>query len=78
MSEHTLFFDIKMDGKFTRKDRLVAGVHNRSPPLYTTYYSVVNRESVRLEFLIYGLNDLDICACDIGNAYLNAPCWGKL
>ena len=57
-----IIFDIKMDGKFTRKDRLVAGVHNRSPPLYTTYYSVVNRESVRLAFLIAGLNYLDICA----------------
>ena len=29
---------------------------------------------MRLAFLLAALNDLDIMACDIGNAYLNAPC----
>ena len=47
-------------------------------PLSITYYSVGTRESVRLEFLIAGMNDLDICACHIRNAYLNNPCRGKL
>ena len=36
------------------------------------------RESVRLEFIIAGTNDLDICNYDIGNAYLNVPFQEKL
>jgi len=43
------------------------------PPPSITYASVVSRESVRIVFLITALNDLDIEAVDIGNAYLNAP-----
>ena len=35
---------------------------------------VVSRESVKIAFLIAAMNDLDIMTCDIGNAYLNAPC----
>ena len=27
-----------------------------------------------MDFLIYGLNDLDIMVCYVGNAYLNSPC----
>ena len=29
-------------------------------------------ETVRIAFLLAALNDMDICAADIGNAYLNA------
>jgi len=64
-------FEIKMD--FTRKARLVAGGHMTDPPIHMTYSSVVARDSVRLAFLIAALNDLDLLAADIGNAYLNAP-----
>ena len=72
---HTLIdahmvFDIKPD--FTRKARLVAGGHMTDPPASITYASVVSRESVRIAFLIAALNDLDVLAADIGNAYLNA------
>ena len=38
----------------------------------------MTRESVILIFLIDILKNLDICACNIGNAYLNSPCQGKL
>ena len=38
-----------------------------------TYSYVVSRGSVYLVLFIAGLNDLDIMACDIVNAYLNAP-----
>mmetsp|Transcript_12139 Transcript_12139/g.17505 ORF Transcript_12139/g.17505 Transcript_12139/m.17505 type:complete len:474 (-) Transcript_12139:35-1456(-) len=38
-----------------------------------TYSSVVSRESVRIAFLIAALNDIDLLAADVGNAYLNAP-----
>ena len=73
-----MIFDIKMDGKFTRKARLVADGHKTDAPSSITYSSVVSRESVRLALLIASLNDLDISCCDIGNAYLNADCREKL
>ena len=53
-----MIFDIKMDGKFTRKYRLVTGGHKTAPTLYITYSSVVTREIIILEFLIAGLNNL--------------------
>ena len=31
-----------------------------------------------MAFLIYGMNNLDICSCGIGYAYLNAPCQEKM
>ena len=65
-----MVFDIKPD--FTRKARLVAGGHMTDPPAAMTYASVVSRESVRIAFLVAALNNLDIMAADIGNAYLNA------
>jgi hypothetical protein len=43
-----------------------------------TYSSVVSRDSIRLAFLIAALNDIEICAADVGNAYLNAPCKEKI
>ena len=61
-----------MDGKFTRKARFLAGGHTTSPPSSSTYSSVVSRDSVRIAFLIAVLNDLDISAYNIGNAYFNA------
>ena len=73
-----IIFDIKMDGKFTRKARFVAGGHTTDPPAAITYSSVVARDSVRIAFTIAAMNDLDIMACDIGNAYLNAPCREKI
>jgi hypothetical protein len=63
-------FDVKMD--FTRKARLVAGGHMTDTPSYLTYSSVVSRDSVRIALMIAALNDLDILAADVGNAYLNA------
>ena len=67
-----MIFDINMDGKFTRKLRLVAGRHTTAPPSSIACSSVVSRESVRIAFLLAPLNDLDIFACDIDNAYINA------
>jgi hypothetical protein len=71
-------FDVKMDGNFTRKARLVAGGHTTDAPSSLTYSSVVSRDSVRIAFLIAALNDLDIMCADVGNAYLNAPCKEKI
>jgi len=69
-------FDVKMD--FTRKVRFVAGGHTTKAPSSITYSSVVSRDSVRLGFLIAALNGVDIMACDLENAYLNAPCKEKI
>ena len=44
------------------------------PPLSMTFSTVVTRESVRIDFLLAGLNKLDVQAADICNTYLNAPC----
>ena len=71
-----MIFDVKMD--LTRKARFVAGGHLTEPPASITYSSVVSRDSVRIAFLLAALNELDILACDIGNAYLNAPCREKV
>ena len=43
-----------------------------------TYSSVVSRDSVQLAFLFSGLNNLDVMACDISKAHLNAPCREKI
>ena len=73
-----MIFDIKMDGAFTRKARLVADGHKTKPPASITYSSVVSRDSVRIALTIASLNSLRVSACDIGNAYLNATCREKL
>lgn len=71
-----IIFDVKMN--FDRKARFVAGGHMTDTPPCMTYSSVVSRDSVRLAFLIAALNGLDVSACDIGNAYLNAECREKI
>ena len=73
-----MIFDIKMDGKFTIKSRLVDDGSIIVPRSSITYSSVVFRESVRVAFLLAYLNDLYIFACDIGNAYINAKFREKL
>ena len=73
-----IIFDINMDGKFTKKERLVANGHTTAPPSSIKCSSVVSRESVRIACLPASLNDLDIFACDIGNSYLNSKCREKL
>ena len=71
-----IIFDVKMD--LTRKARFVAGGHMTEPPASITYSSVVSCDSVRIAFMLAALNDLDIMACKIVNAYLNAPCREKV
>eukprot|EP00934_Nitzschia_sp_Nitz4_P008349 Nitzschia sp. Nitz4//scaffold712_size1567//12//1007//NITZ4_009323-RA/size1567-processed-gene-0.1-mRNA-1//-1//CDS//3329557200//8339//frame0 len=73
-----IIFDIKLGENFRRKARLVAGGHTTDTPSSLTYSSVVTRESVRIALTIAALNDVDILACDIQNAYLTAPCRKKI
>lgn len=71
-----LVFDLKMD--LTRKARFCANGNEAEAPSSITYSSVVSRDSIRLVFLIAGLNDLDILAADVTNAYLNADVREKI
>ena len=64
-------FEVKMDLRL--KARYVAGGHLTDPPSSMTYSTVVGRKTVRIAFLVAALNDLDVLAGDIQNAYLNAP-----
>jgi hypothetical protein len=66
-----LVWDVKMD--FTRKARWVLDGHKTADPIGSTYAGVVSRESIRIAFTYAALNDLDIFAADIKNAYLQAP-----
>jgi hypothetical protein len=68
-----LIFEIKM-GSLRRKARYVADGHLTDPPASITYACVVSRESVRIAFTIAALNNLDVQAADILNAYLTSPC----
>jgi hypothetical protein len=70
-------FDIKLGENFRRKARLVGDGHKTKTPSSVTYSSVVSRESVRLCLLLAALNELDVQAADIENAYLTAPCREK-
>ena len=67
----------KMDG-FARKYRMVAGGHTTEAPKTLTYASVVSRESVRIVLTMAALNDLEVKAADIQNAYLTAPVSEKI
>ena len=67
-----IIFDVKMD--FTRKARYLANGSMTDTPVGLCYSSVVSRDSIIITFLVAALNDLDILACDISNAYLNSPC----
>jgi hypothetical protein len=74
-----MIFDIKLGENFRRKARFVAGGHTtETPDNIITYSSVVSRDSVRIILLAAALNDLDISACDIQNAYLTADCREKI
>ena len=66
-------FDVKLDGSFTRKARFCANGSKTDVPKALSYSSVVSRESVRIAFLLASLNDVEVSACDISGAYLNAP-----
>ena len=66
-----IIFDVKMD--FTRKARWVKDGHRTPEPEQSTFAGVVSRESVRIALTYAALNDIDVNAADIKNAYLQAP-----
>ena len=60
-------FDIKFDG--CHKAHLVAGGHKIAPPTEDIYSGVAGIISVCLGFMIATMNNLSVCAVDIGNAF---------
>jgi Reverse transcriptase (RNA-dependent DNA polymerase) len=72
-----MIFDVKMES-LTRKARFVAGGHMTQVPESETYSSVVSRESVRITLFLTSLDELEVSAADVGNAYINAKCREKV
>ena len=73
-----IIFEIKLDG-FRRKARLVgAGCMVKDTPAVVTYASVVSRETVRIALTIAALNDLEVKASNVMNAFLTALCTEKI
>ena len=65
-----IIFDVKQSGK--RKARFVAGGHRTAPPKESVYSGVATLRSLRIVTMLAELNDLDLMAGDVGNAYLEA------
>jgi len=63
-----MVFDVKFD--LRRKARLVAGGNHMDPSKEDIFSGVIGMETVRMGFLIATMNGLDICAADIGKAFL--------
>ena len=68
-----LIYDVKMED-FRRKAQLVASGHMTETPKCMTYSSVVGRETVRIALTLAALNNLQVKAGDVINAYVTAPC----
>lgn len=66
-----IIFDVRMT--LERKARWVKDGHKTRNPDNCTYAGVVSRESVRIALTTAALNGMKVCACDIQNAYLQAP-----
>ncbi len=67
-----MIFDVKMEDFRRKEARLVAGGHVTKAPASITYASFVSRKTVRLALMIAALNDLEVKAGDVLNAYLTA------
>ena len=57
----------------TSKSRFMANASKTEAPVALPYLDIVSMDNIWLAFLIAALNELDVMACDIGNAYINAP-----
>ena len=58
---------------FSRKARWVLDGHKTPDPIGSTFAGVVSCESVQIAFTNAALNDLQVFAADLHNAYLQAP-----
>ncbi len=71
-----LVFDVKHDGQ--HKSPLVADEHLTEVPLDSVYSGVISLQGLHLLVFLAELNDLDVWATDIGNAYLEAKAQEKV
>jgi hypothetical protein len=58
---------------FRRKAHMVAGGHMTGTPTIMTYASMVSHETICIAPTLATLNDLEVKAADIPNAYISAP-----
>jgi len=65
-----MVYAVKHDGQ--HKAHLVAGGHLMETPIDSVYSSVVSLYGIRLITFVAELNDLEVWASDIGNAYLES------
>ena len=63
-----IVFDVKFDGR--RKARLVCSGNMTDVPSEDVYSGVVSLDTVRLGFQIANMQNLQVCAADIGTAFL--------
>ena len=68
-----VIFDVKIMMTLQQKSRLMAGGHMTDPPKENVCSSIISRDSIRLAFLSAALNDVNVLAANIQNAYLTAP-----
>ena len=73
-----MIFDIKIGENLRRKNIMVAGCHTTKIPSSVTYISLVSQDSVQIILMIAALNDLDLQAAVIENAYVTTPCCEKV
>ena len=71
---HRIFMHLVFACKFDlrRRARLVASGNLTPPSNDNAYSGIVSLDSIRTVFLIFELNGLQLCAADIGSAYLQA------
>jgi hypothetical protein len=67
----SIIWDLRID--FTRKARRGLDGHKLPTPEGSTYAGVVSRECVGIALTDAALNELELCAAAIRNAYLQAP-----
>ena len=63
---------------FRRKDKLFAGGHMTETPKCMTYSSAVGQEIVHIALTISALNNPQVKAGGVMNAYVTAPCSEKI
>jgi hypothetical protein len=68
MIPYHCIYDVKFDGR--KKCRLVARGHMTDPTSEEVFSGVVSMETVRICYVLAQLNNLEVCAGDIGNAFL--------
>ena len=62
--------DVKHCGRF--KSRFVAGGHKTDTPIESAYSGVVSTPGIRIVTFLAELNELELWAADVGNAYLES------